>query len=328
MARRPTASPPTSGGSRSLPRWASVTLKLALSFAVGWFLLARAGSDFDIAELREDGLLLEDLRWSFISIATLCQCVGVLVGATVWGGVVKRISGRGPPVSVGMKIWMVGGLGRYLPGKIFGVLGIIGLARRAGVAAANAGAAVGLASFLGIVGAALVGAFMYFELDWRIGPGRWPTFGLVLIPIALLYVPTIQARLLRLWYRLIRMNAPETAARLSMLRWTGVTFASWVAHAGAFWLLGQGLGIGIPPLIAGPAFALAWLVGHASPLPAGVGVRELGLVGLLAGHANEGDIVALLIVARVWSTLVELLVTLTLWLAVESPKVDPQATDH
>lgn len=201
------------------------------------------------------------------------------------------------------RIWLLVNLGRYVPGKVWSVAGLIVLAQRAGVeawaAAASAFAiqAVGLGTAVAVVAAATPGA----ESPLRLG-------GAAIVAAATITVLawTRGGRALaRLAGRAEQFRPLPLAA---VAESAGLTLASWVTYGVAFWLLARGLGLpGTLPLpTATGVFALGYILGLLALFaPGGVGVREVVFIGLLTPALGSGGAVALSVASRVLLTFCE-----------------------
>jgi len=218
------------------------------------------------------------------------------------------------------RIWLLVNLGRYVPGKIWSVAGLIVLAQRAGVEAWAAGAsafaiqAVGLGSAVAVVvaaapsaasplrlgAAALAAAATIGFLAWDRGARR--------LAGALGLSPE---------FRPLPLAAVAESA--------GLTLASWVTYGVAFWLLARGLGLpgALPLTTATGVFALGYIVGLLALFaPGGIGVRELVFVGLLAPSLGSGGALALSVGSRVLLTLCEAVAPLGMLLITGRTKED------
>ncbi len=200
------------------------------------------------------------------------------------------------------RIWFLANLGRYVPGKVWSVAGLVVLARGEGVqpwaAAASAVAvqALGLGTAAAVVAATVPGA----ASGLRLAVAAVLSVG----TIALLVWPWAVARLARL------ADATEWRALPAgtVLLGAALTALSWVAYGGAFWLLARGLGLsgGLPLATAVGVFALGYVLGLLALFaPGGIGVREFVLGGLLAPLLGLGGAAALTVASRLQLTLVE-----------------------
>jgi hypothetical protein len=131
--------------------------------------------------------------------------------------------------------------------------------------------------------------------------------------VALTSLPSTARRLERAVLRLVREPAPapdaDPAARPGFgLRWTALYALNWGLYAAAFWLLFLGLEGWTTFLAAGPAFAAAYVAGYVAIFaPAGIGIREASLVVFLSPVLAPEPAAALAVVARLWTTAVEVI---------------------
>jgi uncharacterized membrane protein YbhN (UPF0104 family) len=224
------------------------------------------------------------------------------------------------PYARAARIWLVVNLGRYVPGKVWSVAGLIVLAQRAGVEAWAAGAsavavqAIGIGTAVALVALATPGAASPLRLGGA----------------ALAAVATI---VLLAWEKTARWVA-ELAGRAEQFRplplaavaeSAGLTLLSWLTYGISFWLLARGLGLSGPLSLATAtgAFALGYILGLLALFaPGGVGVREVVLIGLLAPALGSGGAVALGVGSRVLLTLTEVAAPLGVLLLTRGAKED------
>ena len=207
------------------------------------------------------------------------------------------------PFAAAARTWSLANLGRYVPGKVWSVAGLVVLAQRAGVAPGPAAAsafviqAVTLGSGVAVVAAA--------------APHSAPP--LRLAAAALVAVATIGALVWRptaAWLgRLVNAAPPlEPLALSAVFASTLLTVVSWWTYGAAFWMLARGLvaGAALPLTGAVAAFTLGYILGLLALFaPGGVGVREVVLIGLLAPFLGAGGAVAVSVASRVLLTVLE-----------------------
>jgi len=207
------------------------------------------------------------------------------------------------PFAGAARTWSLANLGRYVPGKVWSVAGLVVLAQRAGVSPGPAAAsafviqAVTLGSGVAVVAAA--------------APHSAPP--LRLAAAALVAVATIGALVWRptaAWLgRLVNAAPPlEPLALSAVFASTLLTVVSWWTYGAAFWMLARGLvaGAALPLTGAVAAFTLGYILGLLALFaPGGVGVREVVLIGLLAPFLGAGGAVAVSVASRVLLTVLE-----------------------
>jgi hypothetical protein len=264
----------------------------------------------------------DDFRSMNVSLHPRADWLTVSVAATLLTYVLQIESWRrvlaGWRQTIGFlpaaRAWCLANLGRYVPGKVWSVAGLVVLARRHGV---ESWAAAGSAVVMQALGLGTCLAVVTMTL-----PGRLP--GLVLgggsvIVLALAGGGVIAG------VTLVALHSPwaiERAGRLlgeqgSVLRplplratVTGgvFTLASWVTYGVAFWSLALGLGVGADltaPTAIG-VFALGYIAGLLALFaPGGVGVREVAFGLLLAPIMGPGAAVGLSVASRLLLTVME-----------------------
>jgi hypothetical protein len=201
------------------------------------------------------------------------------------------------------RAWSLANLGRYVPGKVWSVAGLVVLARQAGVDPGPAAASAFVVQALALgTGAAVVAAAT---------PHAAPPLRLVAAAAAgvgtigiLVWPPT--ARLLGRLVSNVASLGPLTTG--AVLAGAFLTVLSWFTYGTALWLLARGLlpNAALPMAQAVGAFTLGYILGVLALFaPGGVGIRELVLVGLLSPSLGGGGAVALSVASRVVLTVLE-----------------------
>jgi hypothetical protein len=272
------------------------------------------------------GLGLDDLRnvdpallWDPDPVLLGGSCAlllaGYFISAGLWGRIVRDLGGPVVPIREAVRIFMIANLGRYVPGKVWQIAGLAVLARRRGVPAATATGAAVLGQGIALVAASAVGLGALFR-----GPAELRSWGLVAmvamgLGVALGLTPPVFRRVTALWFRFARQEVPEALRSAHRLRWIGLFFANWVLYAFSFWVLTTSFGHRADLIPVGSAFAAAYVLGYLMIFaPAGLGVREGFLVAFLTPHLGLGPSGALAVVARIWTTVVEVVPAAAFWM--------------
>jgi uncharacterized membrane protein YbhN (UPF0104 family) len=177
------------------------------------------------------------------------------------------------------------------------------------------GAAV-LGQGLGMVAAALIGVVTLLGA----GPtyrrlGAWILGGLAVMGVVAL-VPPVLRRITGLWFRLARTEPPEglRVGPSLVIRWGTLYVVNWIVYALSFWILVKSFDLPGSLAETGPAFAAAYVLGYVAIFaPAGIGVRESFLTVFLGPVMGAGTAATLAVIARLWSTGVEVVPAGALW---------------
>lgn len=214
--------------------------------------------------------------------------------------------------------------GKYLPGNVAHHLGRIALARSVGVTLPAAVFSVAYELLLALVASAHIGALTLLWsppaaiVKWRITEYRVPLLGAVtLFALGSLWL----APRLAVWLGRLRsgQSSDPEAAPVRLHLDPGSVLACYTLYASSFVLIGTGLWFVAHTLTAGPnaipsvlffvgAFASSWILGFVAPgAPAGLGIREAILSAWLSGVMAPADVVLLVIMLRIATTLGDLL---------------------
>jgi uncharacterized membrane protein YbhN (UPF0104 family) len=290
----------------TIRRGALGLLKLALTVAVTWFILDRLGVGF--ADLRDLDPEAWKPRWGLLALASVVLLATFLFAASLWGAMVGDLGGPHLSPWASIRVFFVANLARYVPGKVWQLAGLAYLGRTVGVQSAmSAGAAI-LCQVFALAGAAIVGTGALLagsEEMRRLGYGA---LAAILAGVLISMVPPVHRRLEELWRRTAGRGLPGEVriGALFTLRWIGLYLIVWVGQGVAFWLLARSFGQPGSLVTLGPAYAAAYLLGYLVFFaPAGLGVREGFLIAFLQPVVGAGGAGALSIIARLWSTVVE-----------------------
>lgn len=201
------------------------------------------------------------------------------------------------------RVWCLANLGRYVPGKIWSVTGLVVLAQRAGVrgSAAAASAVATQALVLGTGVAVVAGATPHATSALRLAAGLFVALASLGV---LVWEPTAR------WLgRLMNAQTPLTPLPLSAVGLSGAfMFLGWLTYGLVFWLFVRGLlpDAHLPFAIAAGAFTLSYILGTLALFaPGGIGVREVVMISLLTPALGSGGAVATSVGSRVLLTVGE-----------------------
>ena len=229
-----------------------------------------------------------------LSVAIFLWAAGLLAAAVSWGMFVD-----GPTWSQLAPGFLLAQLGKYIPGGVWQVVGQVVDAVDHGARRAQATGSVALHLLAQVIVAAVLSS-----LTLLVGVEGWPARLVLLAPLAgvLLHRPLLSrslevaARGLPHRFRDAHQHLPAYRDLLKGAAWSGI----------AMLLMGSAFAVLVAPTegarvfvgVIG-AFAAAWVVGFlALPVPAGLGVRELVAVVLLAEHFGTAEVLAASVMVR------------------------------
>lgn len=295
-----------------LRRWLVRAAQLALTVAVTWLIVDRVGLQLSALGALDAAVWIPEPVLFTLSAALLLG--GYFMSGGVWGLVVRDLGGPRLPFLDSVRIFMIANLGRYVPGKLWQIAGLAALAKGRGVPVLTATGAAVLGQGLALVAASAVGmgAFLGGPPAYR----RWGIIGAVLVGllVALVSIPRVFAVLARIWLRLTRTEVRSGLGALHGLRWLALYLLNWTLYALSFWVLVRSLGFGGDLVPVASAFAAAYVLGYVMVFaPAGLGPREGFLIMFLTPHLGATSSGVIAVVARVWTTLVELVPAGIFW---------------
>lgn len=249
------------------------------------------------------------LNYAYLGLSFL------LVGATfvfivfIWLLILRKL-GAQLSFKKGFRIWFLSALGKYLPGKVWQVFGLVYLCRREGVSVEESATSVILVHVLSIV----PGIGVFFLTAGSLNPGfRGSFYGLLfLIPLGLVIAyPPILERLINFFARKLKREEVHFRARYTdVLGFMLLYLLSWLLYGCAFFSFVRAIAyVHYEHIFAfSGVFTGAYLLGlYSIFVPGGLGVREGALVFLLMPFFPLPIATALSLASRIWLTLAELI---------------------
>lgn len=278
--------------------WARRLLLLALVVYAGYQLYT---------QWNEVSKTLLALPWATLVASFACVFAGIFLSPLIWQIMLADLGAR-VKVRDAAKIYLVGQLGKYVPGSVVAFLMQMELAKSVGVNRARSFTASLLAAGLAVVASLIAGmcalpAFIHgnHELLWLFA----------LLPIGLVALhPKILTWVVSRVLRLLRRQAlPHPINGIAITKSVGIALGVYVVFGLHMYLLTSSLhhgGLTTLVLCLG-AMGLAMTAGLvAFFLPSGIGARELVIVTALTTVMPYGQALALAVVSRLMFTVADL----------------------
>lgn len=298
-------------GGPDLKKILVVAGQLLATIVVTWFIISRAG--LNASTLAALDLSAWSVHWGLFGLSALTLLSGYFATGFLWGRIAHGLGGTDLPGTVGIRLFMVANLGRYVPGKVWQIAGLVALARNRGVSGATATAAAVLVQGISLAAATLMGLTSLWTVieneTWR-----WALPVVVVGGVGLSLTPPVFRAVTGTWFRLAKTEAPDGLSPSRAFGWLILGLGTWVLYGAAFWVLVESLGLEVAALPTASAFAAAYVLGYVMVFaPAGIGVREGFLVALMAPQVGAGVAGAVAVIARLWTTVVEVVPAAAFW---------------
>lgn len=244
-----------------------------------------------------------ELQWHRTLLSLIAVIIGIACSTMSWQALLDDL---GKPIGVGRgaQIFLVGQLGKYLPGSIWAYVLQIELGRKAGLARARVFAATLFSVIIAVAAALIAGALaipVLVENDARLS---WLPWLYLALPFALIpLIPPVLTRIVRVGFKILRRPRPDHPVTLKVVgRSLGWALGSYVSFGVHLWLLAdtrEGLTLSPLALCIG-TMGIAMLAGLVFfLLPSGVGAREFVIIAALTPAVGIGAATAYAAVSRV-----------------------------
>jgi uncharacterized membrane protein YbhN (UPF0104 family) len=245
--------------------------------------------------------------WELV-LSGLLVLVGLGSSVLVWQRALQEL-GSSVRVAQASKIYLIGQLGKYLPGSVWAFFAQMELANKAGAPRSRSFAASIVAVCINLVTGLAVGTLVLPSVAhgeaWR-----YVAIVALFLVVSAGLSPPVLTGLANLLMRVV--NRPPLERSVSwrgMLIGSGWSLGSWLAYGFSLWILAVGAGApagkSLPLCLAGVALAMTagFIIVVA---PSGIGVREAALVAALAPVLTTSAALAVALVLRLLFTLGDL----------------------
>ncbi len=258
--------------------------------------------------------------WLLIASLLVMQVV-LYSQSAIWSTIVGFFD-KSVSYNKAFKIAYLAQLGRYLPGRIWQLFGMIYLAAKEGITKEEATVSFILSQLFATPPGLLIVVTYLFVLETAAKYRDYIAFAWVgVAAMAAFLVVFLMPRLLRACINFATKLMRQTPIEFTLEKKVGMKvlffyFVTWNLYGVSFYLfllsILPGYDFSLIEIIG--AWTLAYLVGYwAIVLPAGIGAREAALVILLAPIIGAERAGIAVIGARLWSMLGEVICTILAW---------------
>ena len=248
-----------------------------------------------------DAALAYEGEWhgGWLLLATVVLLLVYVVQALTWRAILLRTGAQLGRVTA-VYIYFFGLLAAYIPGRVWGPMGMISSASDKGVPPHRSLITTVFTTGISLAAAAVVSIFTIreFQSQWL-----WLRALTILLIMAAILFPAQIAAVIN--WGLVRLGRPSIRPifrKLDMLLILFVYLASWILYGLALYFFAQAIGIadeGLMNMIG--ANAAAYLAGYVAFFtPAGLGVREVVLTEALQLTREGGPMIWLSLLSRIW----------------------------
>ncbi len=289
-------------------------IKMLLLAAVFYFLVKNLYSNLDY--LQQYSWNINWLQMGFSIVLLLCQFTLMVL---VWLYMLRRM-GEHLSFIQAWRIWFLSNLGRYIPGKIWQIAGLVWLAGEEGVSMRIAGASVIIAQALSILASSIMFILLVvygFDLP-SIGL-LWPVAMIFVVICAVVYPGNLE-RILNAGLRIFGKQPVEVRLTVTEIINIFVVYIfGWAIYGMAFYVFVDSL-VNLEArhiLFTVSIFAVSYVTGLlAFFAPGGIGVRE-GIIAVFLSQIVPSSLaVGIAVFARVWSIFAEVLCVIPAFLTV------------
>lgn len=300
---QPTATPPTTA-----KKWLVKAVKLVLTLVVVYF----AGEQL-VGNWKDVVAYRWHLNWWLLLLSVGIHLFTFAFFAKVWCLLMKGF-GYTVPFRHGFKIAYIANLGRYIPGRIWPIFGMVYVAKQMKISEAVAVASWGMALLFGMPPSFVAGFVIVLlnpemlssDLGRFVGIGMYMVAAAtILVSLMLIFVPNKSLALANFGLKLIKRPAIEfnITKRDAIGVYVGYLIG-WLCYGLAFWVFLHAV-IEHPnvPFWAGiGTFIISYQIGYLAIFtPGGLGARELIMISLLTGYLGPAA-AGVAVAARIWNT--------------------------
>lgn len=274
-------------------------------------LLGTAAIIFMFYYLFQNWSMLRNYQWHFniwlLLLSMVLLWIALLSTVYIYQLIFVELAGAKLNTLQTFRIINITNIGRYLPGKLWSVVGLIVYTSEYGINKKQTTLAVITNEVAGKASGLILGICYFFFSDSL--KGYLPAMIILLVGCMIVIHPWVLDKIINTGLRLFKKETIEIEfGYFSILKFVLIFIISWLLHSVAFYVLVNSMApIGSVNLIKfATIIPLCWVIGYIVLLaPGGLGVREAMLVVMLSEFLPKEVALAIAIIQRVWFTVVE-----------------------
>ena len=250
-------------------------------------------------------------NWLFLLISYVIWFLAFLLMGFLWKATIMYVGERLSFIQA-LRIISLSMLPKYMPGKVFGIVGQVWLTKKEGNVSGEKG---GVCAILEIVISVLSGTLLsVIILPFVLKNKFSPNFYLMLVIIPVLFIilyPPLFMKIVNWGLRKLKREEIEFIPRYTqLLKLFVLNIIFWIAQCVAVYFLIRSFYSPISPSFFIPLcgiFPGAWVIGFLSFItPGGLGVREGALAYFFSFYMPTSIGIIVSIIIRIWATIGEL----------------------
>ena len=302
--------------SNSLSRYKPI-FKWLIAFVVLGFLALTIQKAYSDVMLHREHLDFSAMDWRWLVAGILAYAIGMFPAAIAWLQTLASF-GQDVPRTIGLHAYFLGHLGKYVPGKAMVIVMRVGRLAPLGVEIKPTVVAIFVETLTSVAVGAILGCIFLF-LAPEFPPGWMIAGAAICIPCSIVFLlphtfRAILAILAKSKIGRMPRSVNEAFTWRMMIRTCAWMALGWLLQGTAGWLVLSGIQ-STPGLSTFPAWAacvsaisLGAVVGFASMLPGGAGIREVVITWLLSSIVPQPVALFAAIAFRIANLIAEFLV--------------------
>jgi uncharacterized membrane protein YbhN (UPF0104 family) len=271
--------------------------------------------------------MLENYHWQFniglLLLSIVLLWLAIASSAFIYYLIFNRLASAKISFWQMFKAYNITNVGRYIPGKLWSVVGLIYYTSEYGVSKKQTTLAI-VANEVSSKAAGLIVGICYFFFSNAL-MGYLPAMIIALVASLIAIHPWVLDKLINGILRFLKKQTIEiTFTYPTILKYSLLYIPSWLLHSLAFYVLICSITpIGSINLIKfATILPLCWVIGYLVLMaPGGLGVREAMLVVMLGEFLPHEVALAAAVIQRIWFTFVEgINIPIALWLPIGRKK--------